>query len=201
MIGIIQKVLVDLLVSTGGTPLKQAVFARAGVPFDQTFRIDQNYADDECLRLIHATVAETGLSEQKIYALYAKAFLQEARNLFPRFFEMSASSESFLMRQATIHAVMASGLQHSVDRKKVTDKFSATQLAPGKIQIEYRSANLLCGIFKALAHELAGLYNESVTISCARCVKRGNSECCFVLQWPYADDKVASADTIECASV
>ncbi|NCP65708.1 MAG: heme NO-binding protein [Paraglaciecola sp.] len=198
MIGIIQKVLVDLLVNTGGTELKQAVFARAGVPLDRNFRIDQNYPDDECLRLIHAAVAETGLPAQQIYTLYAKAFLQEAKSLFPRFFEISTSSEAFLMRQATIHAVMASGLQHSVDRKKVTDKFSATQLAPGSIQIEYRSANLLCGIFKALAHELAGFYNESLTVSCARCVKRGDGECCFVLQWPYAANKNTSADIIEC---
>lgn len=186
MIGIIQNVLMDLLVSTGGESLKQSVLQHAGLPPDMHFRIDQNYSDIDCLKLIDAAAVETGLSVNEVYALYATAFINQARDLFPRFFEISKTSEEFLMRQATVHAVMASGLQHSEDRKQVTDKFSATQLSPGLVRIDYRSPNLLCGLFKALVHEVSSIYNETVSISCARCVKEGQSECSFNLQWPQS---------------
>lgn len=184
MIGIIQKVLLDLLEQTGGLALKQAVLARVNLHSDTTFRIDQNYSDEQCLALIHATIAETGLPENDVNQLYAKAFIAEAQRLFPRFFEMSKSSEEFLLRQATVHAVMASGLQHAEERKQVTDKFNATRLSQGIVQIEYRSANRLCGLFKALAHEVADFYNEQVFISCTKCAKKGSDACSFTLQWP-----------------
>ena len=90
MIGIIQKVLLDLLEETGGKPLLGAVLKRAEVPENVTFRIDQNYSDDEFHRLLQASSDETGLSEDELSALYAKAFLKRARDLFPRFFDMSS---------------------------------------------------------------------------------------------------------------
>ena len=98
MIGIIQRILLDLLEETGGEALRHTVMDRADVPRDRNYRIDQNYPDDECLRLIYSAVTETGLSEDQINALYATAFLKEARNLFPQFFSMASSSEEFLLR-------------------------------------------------------------------------------------------------------
>ena len=183
MIGIIQKVLLDLLEEPGGKPLLGAVLKRAEVPEDVTYRIDQNYSDDEFHRLLKASSDETGLSEDELSALYAKAFLKRARDLFPRFFDMSSSSEEFLLRQATIHAVMASGLKTQEDRKAVTDKFSAEQIRPGFVRVNYRSANKLCALYKALAHEVAALYGEKLQISCERCMKRGDAECCFAINW------------------
>ena len=66
MIGIIQKVLLDLLEETGGKPLLGAVLKRAEVPENVTFRIDQNYSDDEFHRLLQASSDETGLSEDEL---------------------------------------------------------------------------------------------------------------------------------------
>ncbi len=100
------------------------------------------------------------------------------------------------MRQATVHAVMASGLQHSEDRKQVTDKFSATQLSSGLVRIGYRSPNLLCGLFKALVHEVSRIYNETVSISCARCVKEGQNNCSFNLQWPQSKSELKTIESI-----
>ena len=183
MIGIIQKVLLDLLEETGGAPLVTDVLRRAEVHEDVTYRIDQNYSDDEFHRLLQASGEATGLSESELCVLYAKAFLTRARDLFPRFFEMSSSSEEFLLRQATIHAVMASGLKTSEDRKAVTDKFSAEQIRPGFVRVHYRSANKLCELYKALAHEVASLYGEKLQISCEHCMKRGDAECRFAINW------------------
>lgn len=183
MIGIIQRILLDLLEETGGEALRHAVMDRADVPRDRNYRIDQNYPDDECLRLIHSAVTETGLSEDQINALYATAFLKEARNLFPQFFNMASSSEEFLLRQATIHGVIASGLKKPEERQVVKDKFSARRIEPGFVEITYRSPNQLCGLFRALAHEVAGLYGESLTVDCADCMKRGDPACRFELRW------------------
>jgi hypothetical protein len=183
MIGIIQKVLLDLLHETGGASLVTDVLKRAEVPEDVTFRIDQNYSDEEFHRLLQASGQATGLPESELCALYARAFLARARELFPRFFEMSSSSEEFLLRQATIHAVMASGLKTSEDRKAVTDKFSAEQVRPGFIRVSYRSANKLCELYKALAHEVAFLYGEKLQITCEHCMKRGDTECRFAINW------------------
>ncbi len=183
MIGIIQRVLLNLLEETGGETLRFAVMDRAGVPHDRTFRIDQNYPDDECLRLIQGAVDETGLSEDEINALYAKAFLKEAHTLFPQFFLMAKTSEQFLLRQATIHGVIASGLKKSEERQMVKDKFSARSIEPGFVEVTYRSPNKLCGLFRALAHEVAAMYGEIVTVDCADCMKRGDEACRFELRW------------------
>lgn len=107
MIGIIQKVLLDLLEETGGKPLLGAVLKRAEVPENVTFRIDQNYSDDEFHRLLQASSDETGLSEDELSALYAKAFLKRARDLFPRFFDMSSSSSSNLARLTMVSTIAA----------------------------------------------------------------------------------------------
>lgn len=186
MIGIIQRILLDLLEDTGGETLRHAVMDRADVPRDRDYRIDQNYPDDECLRLIQGAVAETGLSEDVLNEKYAQAFLAEARNLFPEFFKMSSSSEEFLLRQATIHGVISSGLKKPEERQKVKDKFSARRIRPGFVEITYRSPNQLCGLFRALAHEVAGLYGETLTVECADCMKRGDEACRFELHWDSA---------------
>ncbi|HBS43066.1 MAG TPA: heme NO-binding protein [Oceanospirillales bacterium] len=195
MIGIIQRVLLDLLEETGGEPLKFAVMDRAGVPHDRDFRIDQNYPIDECLKLIQGAVDETGLSEDAINVLYAKAFLKEARNLFPQFFMMAKSSEQFLLRQATIHGVIASGLKKPEERQVVKDKFSARSIEPGFVEVTYRSPNKLCGLFRALAHEVAGIYGECLTVHCADCMKRGDDACRFELRWEKtAPDGILSSE-------
>ena len=78
---------------------------------------------------------------------------------------------------------MASGLKTSEDRKAVTDKFSAEQVRPGFIRVSYRSANKLCELYKALAHEVAFLYGEKLQITCEHCMKRGDTECRFAINW------------------
>ncbi|MEC7546968.1 MAG: heme NO-binding domain-containing protein [Pseudomonadota bacterium] len=180
MIGIIQKVLIDLLHDTGGEELVANVLSEAGVPADVTYRIDQNYSDDEFNRLLSASAVITGLSVGELSALYAKAFLNRAKVLFPRFFEMSSSSEEFLMRQATIHAVMASGLKTQDERKAVTDKFSAERIRPGFVRVTYRSANKLKDLYIALAHEVAAIYDEKIQVQCD---ETGENEYCFELKW------------------
>jgi hypothetical protein len=185
MIGIIQKVLVELLENVGGNELRTKVMERAGVDPATKYRIDQNYSDAECMRLIEASIAETGHSPEEIYTLYAKAFLDEANKLFPRFFQMSENSQAFLQRQAKIHAIMAAGLRGEQAQKRVTDKFEAGLLDNGDMRVFYRSPNRLCGLFEALAVECGNYYNENVIVNCENCAKKtGSDACVFRLNWP-----------------
>ncbi len=47
------------------------------------FRIDLNYSDIDCLKLIDAAADQTGLSVNEVYALNATAFIDQARDSFP----------------------------------------------------------------------------------------------------------------------
>ena len=107
MIGIIQQVLLELLEQHGGNELKQRVLTTANVDPSINYRIDKNYSDDECLRLIAASVEETGFTESEVYALYASAFLKKGMIFISSIFEIADDSEGFLLRQARIHAVVA----------------------------------------------------------------------------------------------
>lgn len=191
MIGIIQQVLLDFLEQHGGNELKQRVLTTANVDPSINYRIDKNYSDDECLRLINAAVIETGLSETTVYQHYATAFLKKAQALFPRFFEIADDSEGFLLRQARIHAVMASGLKRQDERQHVNDKFSATSVEPGKVRVIYRSANGLCRLYQALAFEVAALYDDKIEFEEPCCMHQGAVHCEFLISWPHKRQEVA----------
>lgn len=191
MIGIIQQVLLELLEQHGGNELKQRVLTTANVDPSINYRIDKNYSDDECLRLIAASVEETGFTESEVYALYASAFLKKARSLFPRFFEIADDSEGFLLRQARIHAVMASGLKQQDERQHVNDKFSASPIEPGVVRVIYRSPNGLCRLYQALAFEVASLYGDEIEFNEPCCMHKGAVHCEFIITWPHKRQEVA----------
>ena len=52
MVGLMQKLLFDLLESTAGADAVVEVRRRAGVPEDKEFRIDEDYGDEEWRRLL-----------------------------------------------------------------------------------------------------------------------------------------------------
>jgi hypothetical protein len=184
MIGIIQDVLLELLERHGGLELRRAVLERAGCDPDQQYRMDRNYPDAECLALIEAARELTGLSQEAIEAAYADAFLERARGLFPRFFAMSTSSRDFLRRQVAIHSVLGASLRSEEERRASADKFTVEDCEDGSVQVHYRSANRLCGLYCALAHAVARDYGEVIAVERSACARRGGDTCTFHLTWP-----------------
>lgn len=181
MIGLIQKVLMDLVRDQGGEQAVQAVCARAGVDPATGFRIDTDYADIECLALMEATGDYFGLDETTLYQRYADHFIVASRRLFPMFYQMSGSAREFLQRQPRVHATLASSLRNEESRERVRDKFAVDEDGDA-LMVTYSSPNRLCGLYEALFQRLLAEYGETGTFEIKACQKQGADACRFCLR-------------------
>lgn len=182
MIGLIQQVLVKLIEDRFGLEAVQTVFKEAGVPPDQQYRIDVNYSDEECVRLIKATCAVAKLSESEVFEVYADYFLRYSRAIFPKFYEISSNSKEFLKRQPTIHNCFGVGLRSQSDQKAIADKFQIEEDGESLITT-YDSPNMLCGLYVALAKRVIHEYGDEVIIEELSCTRNGDSVCRIRLTW------------------
>lgn len=182
MVGLIQKVLLDLVQEKGGVAAASAVLVRAGVPPDRTFRIGEVYSDEEWKRLLRATCEILHYSEAEVMDAYADVFGRDALSRYPKWFEMSANSREFLERQVTIHNVFASGVRDPEARKAVVDKFRIEK-HNGEIVTHYRSPNRLCSLYKSLARWMFRHYGDEATIEEPKCMLRGDDECELHVIW------------------
>jgi len=183
MIGIIQRTLLQAVRLHGGPDAAARVAAAAGAP-GREFRIDRDYPDDECLRLIAAACDVLGLSEREVYAAFSEHFLDEAQRMFPRFFEMSASSHDLLRRQPAIHASLASGLRSDDgDRLAAARKFVISVGGPERIVVDYRSPNRLCRLYCALAEAAAARCGDRIRIREPACMHDGADGCRIEIDW------------------
>lgn len=163
MIGLVQKVLVDLVREAGGEPALQAMFDRAGVLRDWYFRIDTPYPDEEFLRLFEACGEVLELSRDELMEAYADAFSRDTLARFPAFFRMARDSREFLRRQPTIHNTFATGLVDPEERRRVRDKFSVEDRPDGSIVTTYRSKNGLHAFYVALARRVVEHYGDEAS--------------------------------------
>lgn len=182
MVGLIQKILLDLAEEKGGPEAVAEVRRRAGVPVDRVFRLGESYPDDEWQRLLAATCAVLGLTEEEGLEAFADVFARDALTRFATWFDMSRSSRELLERQITIHNVFASGVQDPVAKKAMVDKFRIEK-SPDEIVTHYRSANKLCGLYRALARRMFRHYGDPAVIEETRCMHRGDEECEIHVRW------------------
>jgi hypothetical protein len=164
MVGLIQKVLLDLVHEEGGGAAVAAVREAAGIPPEREFRIGVSYDDEEFRRLVAAAQAHLGLSEDGFWDRYTEAFLTDALRRWPVWFEMSASAREFLERQPVIHNSFASGLREEADRRAVNDKFRVAEGDPDELVVTYRSSNRLSALYVALARGVLRHYGEEAAI-------------------------------------
>jgi hypothetical protein len=182
MLGLIQKLLLDLVEDKAGAEGVSEVMLRAGVPPDRVFRIGEAYSDEEWQRLLRAACEVLHCSDAECMDAYAEVFGRDALSRFPKWFEMSANSREFLERQVTIHNVFASGVRDPGARKAVVDKFRIEKRA-GEIVTHYRSPNRLCSLYKALARWMFRHYGDEATIEEPKCMLRGDAECELHVSW------------------
>jgi len=182
MIGLIQKILLDLVEERMGPEAVRDVKRSAGVPVDRIFRLGEVYSDTEWQNLLSATCRVLGANEDQVMELYADAFGRDALIRFSKWFEMSANSREFLERQVTIHNVFASGVVDPNSRKAVVDKFRI-ETFDDKIVTHYRSPNKLCSLYKALAHWMFIHYSDDAVIEETKCMHRGDEECEIHVIW------------------
>lgn len=181
MIGVIQRVLMDVVREHGGESAVTTVINRAGLAEEPDFRIDRDYDDAECLRLIEATAGHFDLSETELYRIYADRFIRESRQRFPMFYQMSSNAREFLERQPRIHSTLAASLRTEASRDRVRDKFDV-RADGADLQVVYRSPNRLCGLYEALFYRLLEEFGETGTLEVKACQKRGDAACEFCLK-------------------
>jgi hypothetical protein len=185
VVGLIQKVLVDLVLAKAGEEGVAELKRRAGIPQERRFRIDTVYSDDECMRLLGAAAEVLKVDATALEVLYADWFARDAMKRWPVWFEMSATAKQFLERQQTIHNTFATGVRDPEARKGIRDKFRIER-APHGLVTHYRSPNELCGLYKALARWVLDHYRDTATIEEPHCMKRGDAECEIHIRWPEA---------------
>lgn len=183
MVGLIQKVLFDLVGELGGAAAVSEMRRRAGIPDGQRFSLDTVYPDDEWQRLFAAAAEVLGRSQDEVERLYADVFGRDALRRWPVWFEMSATARQFLERQQTIHNTFATGMRDAAARRGIQEKFRL-EGHPHELVTHYRSPNQLCGLYKALARWVLDHYREEAVIEETRCSKRGDSECEIHIRWP-----------------
>jgi hypothetical protein len=182
MVGLIQKLLLDLVEEKAGAEAVAEVMRRAGVPPDRVFRIGEAYSDEEWQRLLRAARDTLHSSEDELMEAYAEVFARDALSRYPMWFEMSANSREFLERQITIHNVFASGVRDPEARKAVVDKFRIEK-HKDEIVTHYRSPNQLCSLYKALARWMLRHYGDEAVIDEPKCMVRGDEECEIHVIW------------------
>jgi len=188
MIGLIQKILLDLVEERAGPEAVREVKRSAGVPPDRIFRLGEVYSDTEWQNLLSATCRALHANEEQVMDLYADVFGRDALTRFSKWFEMSANSREFLERQITIHNVFASGVVDPNSRKAVVDKFHI-ETFDDKIVTHYRSPNKLCSLYKALARWMFSHYGDEAIIEETKCMHRGDEECEIHVIWKNLNER------------
>jgi len=183
MVGLIQKVLLDLVEQEGGFEAVHRVREKAGVPSDRLFRLGEVYADDEFQRLFKATVEVLDLNEDQIFKSYADRFCKDAQRRFSKWFDLAKNSRDFLEFQTTIHNTFASGVVDPAARQAVKDKFNIEKIDDRKIVTHYRSPNRLCKFYRALGQWMADHYGDEIEFEEPKCQHRGDDECEIHVTW------------------
>lgn len=183
MIGLIQKILLDMVRESGGPEAAQEVKRRAGLAAGFDYRIDTDYDDDEARRLLDNACAVLGVSQSEAFEHYARYFLRDVTERFPTFLRISGNARELLARQPAIHNMLASGLRDAEKRDRINDKFAVRDVPGQPLEVRYQSPNRWCGLYIALAREVGRHYGERVDIEVAQCRLRGDEACLFRLRF------------------
>jgi hypothetical protein len=182
MLGLLPKILLDLVEERAGPQPVSEVKRRSGVPEEKRYRLDTVYADEEWQLLLSAACEVLHLSQDELEIVYADRFGRDAVRRWPVWFQMSKNARQLLERQQTIHNTFATGVRDPAERKGIEDKFRIDML-DSELVTHYRSPNRLCGFYKALARWVLNHYHDDASIDETRCLKRGDSECQIHIRW------------------
>lgn len=182
MIGLIQHTLLVLLEKEGGPSLKRQILTDCGLDPNTYFPIHRDFPDEQCSALITATARNMNVDEQTLWGLYADHFLEEAQEIFPRFFHLAPCARDFLLRQPTIHCAFGAGLRDPEARDQVRDKFQITEDGSDLI-VRYRSRLQLCQLYGALAERVLLLYDEAGSVEELHCRHQGHDACTFRIRF------------------
>lgn len=176
MLGYPLKLILKTIERRHGHEAVAQTLAEAGLPTDRAYRLSEPYADSEVQRLFAAAFQRISTED------VAAVFFEDTLVRFPTWFEMCKTSREFLEMQPEIHNTFAVGLQRTEERDAVREKFRLEKL-DDELVVHYRSPNLLCDMYKAIALHVFQHYRDNATIDEPRCMKRGDAECELRIRW------------------
>lgn len=182
MVGLIHKLLFDLVEGAAGSGAVAEVKRRAEVSPEKEFRMNEVYADDEWRRLLEAAFAVLEVTPEQGESAFAEVFLKDALKRWPTWFQQATSARQFLELQPIIHNGFATSVQDSADRAAITDKFNLIP-SDDKLVMHYRSPNRLCGLYVKLARGIIDHYGDHASVEHVRCQKDGAPECEIHVRW------------------
>lgn len=182
MVGLIQKILFDMIRQIKDENTLNQIKKLANVPLDKEFQINLVYSDEEWQRLLTASLEVLKVTPEQVDLLYADHFMKDSLERFPTWFEMCKNSYEFLLIQPTIHNCFATGVADQASRDAINDKFKVEKF-PNKIITHYKSSNKHCGLYKALANCVLKHYNEEAVIEETQCMKNGAEACEIHVEW------------------
>lgn len=182
MVGLICKLLMDLVMATAGDDGVGRVKLKAQVPREKVYKLNTVYDDAEWLRLVGAACEVLDITPDQAEAALAEFFFKDALGRWRMWFQMSRDSREFILRQPAIHNSLAAGVSEESQRSAIADKFRIEVTDDGIIT-HYRSANGHCGLYRALARHIIDHYGDEATVEEPRCARRGDDECEIHIRW------------------
>lgn len=182
MVGLICKILINLVQNVGGDEAVRRLRVAAQVPEAREYKLNSVYDDSEWRRLMDAACQVLGISPEQAVDAYADFFLKDALIRWPIWFKMSGNSRDFLLRQPAIHNSLASGVTDESLRKAVADKFHIVANDAGLVT-HYRSGNGLCALYRALAQRVIEHYGDEAVLEERQCAQNGFDECQIHIHW------------------
>lgn len=183
MVGLMQKLLLDMVESREGADALCEVRRRAQVPQDKEYHINEVYDDEEWQCLFAASFDVLHLTQEQMEKDFADFFLKDAQARWPMWYKMSKSAREFLLRQPKIHNGFATSQNDPALRSAIDDKFVVEERS-GDLVIHYKSPNQLCGLYTELARSIINFYGDNAVVEEARCAKSGEPECEIHIRWP-----------------
>ena len=182
MIGLIHKILFQMVDDVASKEVSQEIKLKAGIPADQNFRMNEAYCDDDWQKLFKITCDTLSVTQEQAEEVFAKYFYEDSIRRWPTWFKMCETSQAFLERQIDIHNYFAAAMREEADRKKVLDKFSQKR-EPGKVITYYSSPNKLCGLYMQFAKLIINYYGEEANITEKTCEKTDAAKCEIHIEW------------------
>lgn len=182
MVGLIQKLLLQLIKQLKGEEGVLAVKKEAQIPIDQEYQINNVYSDEEWKRLFAATIKVLNVSEQEAEKLYADYFITDAIKRFPIWFNMCKNSYELLSIQPDIHNCFATSVVDKASKKSINDKFRVEQF-PNHLITHYCSPNKQCSLYIQFAKQVFEHYKDEATIEEKKCALHGAAECEIHITW------------------
>ena len=182
MVGLVQKLLFDLIESSAGEDAVREVRRRAEVPQDKEFHINEVYDDEEWRRIFAATGDVLNLTQEQAEEAYADFFFRDCQTRWPMWFKMAENAREFLLRQPKIHNGFATSQQDPALRSAIDDKFEVEE-CDDELIVHYKSPNRLCGLYVALARCVINHYGDNAIVEEEYCAKNGASECEIHVRW------------------